>query len=161
MWPGATVSGPRFPFKERDFKLVPSVHLFFGLAQLIGACMCMWTRLSFCNLWQYNRGINDIMSCVPLPLTSLSLFPLHPFNLVTGLAIVSSSALRPFIPSPFFPPPVFSPTAKSSIPHLARMLPLCSLCVRQGGWRRNLISKSGNKLPLQLKGRPSVFCLCL
>lgn len=124
IWPGATVSGPRFPFKERDFKLVPSVHLFFSLAQLIGACMCMWTRLDFCNLWQYNRGINDIMSCVPLPLTSPSLFPLHPFNLVTGLAIVSSSALCPFIPSPFFPP--VSSRPRQSLPF--HTLLGCCLC---------------------------------
>lgn len=114
---------------------------------------------TFCDLWRYNRGINDVMQrgvyfappYISFAFPSSSLWPRYR---ACRRLFLNSSSLQPLS---FLFPCLLSPAAKSSTPRLAWMLALCSHAVRQVGWRCNLISKSGDKLPPQLNGSPSFF----
>lgn len=124
--------------------------------KLIGCYMCMRT-LDFCNLWHYNRG--GISNTVWL---GMCFFPALIFLFSLSISLTSLPGSLLSLSQPFFAsspllsfPRLLLPAAKSFTPRLAQGF--VQLRVRLAGWRCNLISKSGDKLPLQLKGRPSFF----
>ncbi len=153
IWPVASFNLLHFPLKEKETCPIS--------APFLQPCLTNWSlhvpvnTFDFCYLWHYNRGINDVIQqgmCFGPPYISFafpspSLWPRYQACLCLFCNHPSLHPLSFLSPSLLACGKVFHST-----PRLTRMLALRSHGVWQTGWRRNLISKSGDKLPLQLKG---------